>query len=149
MGTRWRRDPCERSWSGGIIANVLSTACVFILALPEPGSARPIPFASDALWTVVRTCQSAMASVGLTFPCLEIRGSADGYSVALLRPPLPRKHLLVVPLTRIVGIESPELRGRAGGAHLSLAWGTRQGSGRAGPYSLGQCGDGDQLGQEQ
>jgi len=83
----------------------------------------------DALWSVVRTCESARASLGISFPCLEIRSSTDGYSVALLRPPLPKTHLLVIPLAKVAGIESPELRGGAGAAYLSMAWSARDKAG--------------------
>jgi len=89
----------------------------------------------------VRTCESAQASVGISFPCIDIRGSADGYRVALLRPPLPRTHLLVVPSTRIVGIESPELRGRDGGIYLALAWAARdKAAGDLGPVPWASAG---------
>jgi CDP-diacylglycerol pyrophosphatase len=104
---------------------VFSTACVLTLVQGMPSSAAPSFLARDALWTVVRTCESAKASVGLSLPCLDVRDSPDGYRVALLRPPFPRTHLLVVPLARMPGIESPELRGRAGGAYLAMAWDAR------------------------
>ena len=111
--------------AAGECTKVLSTALVLTLVSGLPSSAAPSFLARDALWSVVRTCDSAKASVGLSLPCLDIRESPDGYRVALLRPPLPRTHLLVVPLTRTPGIESPELRGRAGGAYLSMAWDAR------------------------
>jgi CDP-diacylglycerol pyrophosphatase len=135
MNTRWTWNTrMHWSRSGRVLTKLLSATCVLTLILAVPGLSSSSRFASDALWAVVRTCESAKASVGLTFPCLDIRGSADGYSVALLRPPLPRKHLLVVPLTRIVGIESPELRGQAGRAYLSLAWDARdKAAGERGP----------------
>jgi len=76
----------------------------------------------DALWSVVRACQLAKATLGIPAPCIDIRSSSDGYGVAILRAPFTGAHLLVVPLSKISGIEAPELRGPAGGAYLSAAW---------------------------
>src|SRR5918995_7422964 len=104
---------------------VFSTASVLTLVSGMPSLAAPSFLTRDALWSVVRTCESAKASVGLSLRCLDVRDSPDGYRVALLRPPFPRTHLLVVPLARMPGIESPELRGRAGGAYLAMAWDAR------------------------
>jgi CDP-diacylglycerol pyrophosphatase len=80
---------------------------------------------SGALWTVVNACKVAHATVGTTFPCADIRTSAQGRSVALLWPPSSHKHLLVVPLTRMVGLESPEFSGAAASDYLALAWASR------------------------
>jgi CDP-diacylglycerol pyrophosphatase len=76
----------------------------------------------DALWSVVRACQLAKATLGIPTPCIDIRSSSDGFSVAILRAPFTGAHFLVVPLSKISGIEALELRGPAGGAYLSAAW---------------------------
>src|SRR5215208_1685972 len=131
----------SRPASGRALAGVLCTTSVLILAFSGPASASPTLLGPGALWTVVRTCESAKASVGLSFPCIDLRASADGYGVALVRPPLPRKHLLVVPTSRIVGIESPELRGQAGSAYLALAWAARdKAAGELGPIPWADAG---------
>ena len=134
-------EPRSHPASGRALAGVLCTTSVLILAFSGPASASSTLLGPGALWTVVRTCESAKASVGISFPCIDLRASADGYGVALVRPPLPRKHLLVVPTSRIVGIESPELRGQAGSAYLALAWAARdKAAGELGPIPWADAG---------
>ncbi len=103
----------------------VNSIVLLLLAQMHPTNAQRFE-PRGALWSVVRTCQLAKTTLGIAAPCIDIRSSYDGYSVAILRVPLSGAHLLVVPLTRIPGIEAPELRGPAGGAYLSAAWMARR-----------------------
>ena len=70
-----------------------------------------------ALWTVVRSCVLAKASLGTPFPCLEVsppRAGEPGFAV--IRAPGQTTHIIVTPTDQITGIESPLLlEPKAGG----------------------------------
>lgn len=62
----------------------------------------------NALWAVVRACVAAHDSLRTPFPCLAVRLGPP--SVAILRAPGRRTHLIVVPTVRLSGLESTALR---------------------------------------
>ncbi len=78
---------------------------------------------SIALWRVVRgLCMTDMKVSGHPAPCLEVNPA--GY--ALVRDPQARTEILLVPTTRLVGIESPELQAPGALNYWQAAWGARR-----------------------
>jgi CDP-diacylglycerol pyrophosphatase len=88
------------------------------------------------LWFVVHDmCLPAYRSTDVPFPCLEVNnanGEERGYAV--LQAPLSATHVVVVPTTRISGIESPKLQSDDAPNYWQAAWEARryveQGAGR-------------------
>lgn len=79
-----------------------------------------------ALWAVVRYCAAQKEAIGLSFPCLDVdlqQGRERG--VAVLRAPLERSHIIVVPTTRIKGVESPMLLAPGVTNYWERAWEAR------------------------
>ncbi len=78
---------------------------------------------SIALWRVVRgLCMTDMKVSGHPAPCLEVNPA--GYAV--LRDPQAKTEILLVPTTRIVGIESPELQAPGAPNYWQAAWDARR-----------------------
>jgi CDP-diacylglycerol pyrophosphatase len=77
----------------------------------------------DALRTTVNLCVAVMARTQVPLPCSQLTWHS-GYEVAILNPPVPGKHRLVVPALPVVGLEDDVLRGPAGAAYFSAAWQT-------------------------
>jgi len=78
---------------------------------------------SIALWRVVRgLCMTDMKVSGHPAPCLEVNPA--GY--ALLRDPQAKTEVLLVPMTRLVGIESPELQAPGALNYWQAAWDARR-----------------------
>jgi CDP-diacylglycerol pyrophosphatase len=80
-----------------------------------------------ALWQVVEACVLNHNLTGKAFPCIEVhaeRKSIDGFAV--LRAPLERAHILVVPTTRIVGVEDSRLMAPAAPNFFEDAWEARR-----------------------
>jgi CDP-diacylglycerol pyrophosphatase len=75
-------------------------------------------FPRDTLWTVVQSCVLARQTIGVAFPCVEVDAPGTPGAVAVLRPPLEDTHLLVVPQSRIPGIEAAE----PGSADMARVW---------------------------
>src|SRR4051812_50100238 len=72
-------------------------------------------FASDpargALWRVVETCVAAKETLNVSLPCLQVNLRRHGsLGTVVLRPPWKETHTLVVPTTRVVGIEAAALQ---------------------------------------
>ena len=81
-----------------------------------------------ALWAVVHDiCVSAYRSIGVPFPCLEVN-IADGLDrgFAVLQAPSSAAHVIVVPTTRISGIESPALQSENAPNYWEAAWDARR-----------------------
>ena len=81
----------------------------------------------DALRGVVAACAVAKSTVGLSFPCTDVRlgaGGTDGY--ALIRSPGFASEFLVTPLRPVDGIESPELQSDAATGLWNTAWDARK-----------------------
>ena len=89
------------------------------------------------LWAVVQDlCLPAYEAIGVAFPCAEVdiaSGLSRGFAV--LRIPGSAAHVLVVPTTRISGIESPALQSENAPNYWQAAWEARhfleEGAGRA------------------
>jgi hypothetical protein len=82
------------------------------------------------LWAVVHDiCVPAYQSIGVGFPCAEV-SIADGLErgFAVLRAPSSATHVIVVPTTRISGIESPALLTENAPNYWEAAWGARRSS---------------------
>jgi CDP-diacylglycerol pyrophosphatase len=80
------------------------------------------------LWAVVHDiCVPAYQSIGVGFPCAEV-SIADGLErgFAVLRLPSSATHVIVVPTTRISGIESPALLKENAPSYWQAAWGARR-----------------------
>ncbi|HEY2483058.1 MAG TPA: CDP-diacylglycerol diphosphatase [Caulobacteraceae bacterium] len=90
---------------------------------------------SNALWRVVHgLCMTDMMLSGAPAPCLEVN-RRGGYAV--LRDPQAATEVLVVPTTKIIGIEGPELQVPGGPNYWQAAWDARryleERAGRAAP----------------
>ena len=107
-----------------------TVALLLLASLTAPDMAARAESGSSALWTVVSACRTAQQTLGTSFPCIAIRISTQGRQVALLRP--HAKNLLVVPLARMEGLESPDFSGPVAADLLDLAWSARDQVGRAG-----------------
>jgi len=92
--------------------------------LPQSASAAN----RDELWAVVHDiCVPAYQSIGVGFPCSEV-SIADGLErgFAVLRVPSSMTHIIVVPTTRISGIESPALLRKNAPNYWEAAWDARR-----------------------
>lgn len=82
----------------------------------------------DELWFVVHNmCLPAYRSIGVAFPCLEVNivnGLDRGFAV--LQAPSSAAHVIVVPTTRISGIESQALQSENTPNYWEAAWNARR-----------------------
>jgi CDP-diacylglycerol pyrophosphatase len=80
------------------------------------------------LWLVVHDiCLLAYRSIGVAFPCAEVNlsnGLDRGFAV--LQAPSSTAHVIVVPTTRISGIESPALQSEEASNYWEAAWDARR-----------------------
>ena len=100
----------------------LATLLVAALATAAPG----LPFARDALRSVVAACQVSKATVGLSFPCTDVKldsPSAEGFAV--IRSPGFASEFLLSPLASYDGIESPDLQSEKATDLWQAAWAMR------------------------
>src|SRR5690348_12913583 len=73
----------------------------------------------EALWVVLQSCVVAQKTAGIPFPCLAVNlASGGGAGYAVLRAPFSATRVLVVPIDRVTGIESPVLQR----ADASASW---------------------------
>jgi CDP-diacylglycerol pyrophosphatase len=76
----------------------------------------------DALWVVTRTCVAAQATFGKPFPCLRVElGSHDRPGFAVLKAPLLKTEVVVMPTERIAGLEDRSLRKASGASYWRAA----------------------------
>ena len=90
--------------------------------------ASPTALASERglLWRVVQTCLVNHKLTGGAFPCLDVQtpdGRASGYAV--LRAPLEKTHIVVMPTVRTIGIEAERLRSPDAPSYFHDAWTAR------------------------
>jgi CDP-diacylglycerol pyrophosphatase len=80
------------------------------------------------LWLVVHDiCLLAYRRIGVAFPCAEVNlsnGLDRGFAV--LQTPSSTAHVIVVPTTRISGIESPALQSEEAPNYWEAAWDARR-----------------------
>ena len=82
----------------------------------------------SGLWVVVHDiCLPAFQGIGVPFPCTEVN-IADGLDrgFAVLQTPSSAPHVIVVPTTRISGIESPALLSANAPNYWEAAWDARR-----------------------
>jgi CDP-diacylglycerol pyrophosphatase len=111
-----RKITCFSATMGLILATIAN--------LPHSTSAAD----RGGLWAVVHDiCVPAYQSIGVGFPCAEV-SIADGLErgFAVLRAPSSATHVIVVPTTRISGIESPALLRENAPNYWEAAWGARR-----------------------
>lgn len=76
----------------------------------------------DTLWVVTRACVAAQSTFGKPFPCLSVDlGGADKPGFAVLKAPLLKTEVVVMPVAKVVGLEDPSLRGPTGNAYWRAA----------------------------
>ena len=115
---------------GFLLHKVIRIAAIFGLILAATAALPPFILAAnrDELWVVVHDiCLPAYRSVGMPFPCAEIdiaNGLDRGHAV--LKAPLSATHFIVVPTTRISGIESPALLNEHAPDYWDAAWDARR-----------------------
>ena len=82
----------------------------------------------NGLWIIVSNiCLPAYQSVGMSFPCAEVnisKGPEHGFAV--VQTPSIATHIVVVPTTRISGIESPDLLRDTTPNYWEAAWNARR-----------------------
>jgi|1186.fasta_scaffold153511_2 CDP-diacylglycerol pyrophosphatase len=84
---------------------------LLLLALIVSASGARAAIHRDALWFVLRSCVVAQNTAGIPFPCLAVNlASSTGPGYAVLRAPFNPRGVLVVPVEKIEGIESPILQ---------------------------------------
>ena len=100
-------------------------ACVVLLSLGSNAAPRELP--RDALWIVVHNlCVPGQTQLHDPRPCLQVdlrNGIENGF--AILRDPRGGAQFLLVPTTRIPGIESPIVRDPSGLNYFASAWESR------------------------
>src|SRR4051812_6860547 len=105
-----------------VAAAALVSGGLAVLSVP----ATAIPSDRDALRLVVAGCVAAKRTVGLAFPCLDVRLDGTNHPFAVLRAPDQRTEVLVVPTAAIAGIESPSLKPAASATYWQAAWAARR-----------------------
>jgi len=76
----------------------------------------------SALATAVRSCWVAKKTLHTSFPCLSV-STVD--QTAVIRPPLAKSEVLLVPTVPVTGIESPLLVEKNAPDYLAEAWAAR------------------------
>jgi CDP-diacylglycerol pyrophosphatase len=80
-------------------------------------------FGGTELWSVVSYCSAQHQAIGLKFPCLSVEPAREGRGgYALLETPHLKSEVLLVPTTRITGIEDPRARSPLGARYWAEAW---------------------------
>jgi CDP-diacylglycerol pyrophosphatase len=105
----------DKCWTVGAMA---------LLVPATSSSAANLP--RDTLWRVVQTCSLDDRTTGLPFPCLEVDltgGAERGFAV--LRAPFQQRHIVLMPTSRIVGIEAAKLRRAGAPNYFQAAWSAR------------------------
>jgi CDP-diacylglycerol pyrophosphatase len=108
---------------------IFSAAAVVAAAVAAAQPHSVTAAARSELWFVVHDiCLAAYSSTGVPFPCLEVNNIANGEErgYAVLQAPLSATHVVVVPTTRISGIESPKLQSDDAPNYWQAAWEARR-----------------------
>ena len=81
----------------------------------------------SALWSVEQLCITNARAFGAAFPCLDVDvgdGLARGYAV--LQTPLGKRDIVLMPTTKVSGIEDPFLTSDKAPNYFALAWRARR-----------------------
>ena len=101
-------------------------ACILALGTGAY-TARPMDFKRGALKQVVDTCALSKRTVGIAFPCLDVQpGNPEAVGYAVVRGPLQKTEVLVVPTDPVTGIEDSALLSARMAALWGEAWRSRQ-----------------------
>lgn len=77
----------------------------------------------DGLWRIVHgVCAPVSQITGVPLPCLAV-DHAKGYAV--VRAPDDTTHIIITPLARVSGVESPALQKKDAPNYWAVAWGQR------------------------
>jgi CDP-diacylglycerol pyrophosphatase len=100
-------------------------ACVPFVSLANNGAQADLP--RSALWEIVRNiCVPGQSQNHDPKPCLRVDlGGGIEAGFAILRDPRGGTQFLLVPITRIIGIESPSIRGPHATNYFADAWEAR------------------------
>ena len=131
MSSGLSHDTKQRSFSGcltvfrGSAIVTAICACTAFLLLAGNAAQRDLP--RNALWEVVRNvCVPGQSEHHDPTPCLQVDlngGIESGF--AILRDPRGGSQFLLIPTTRISGIESPIVRGPNATNYFASAWEVR------------------------
>lgn len=109
-----------------MVDSVMRAAFVSLALIVTAGAAYA-GVTRDTLWVVTRACVAAQAAFGKPFPCLRVDlGGHDRPGFAVLKAPLLKTELVVMPTDRIAGLEDHSLRKPSGGAYWQAAMSARQ-----------------------
>ncbi len=101
-------------------------AALASLVLVVAASAAVAGVTRDTLWVVTRTCVAAQATFGRPFPCLRVDlGGAEMPGFAVLKAPLLKTEVVVMPITKVAGLEDISLRSTVGAAYWRAAVASR------------------------
>jgi CDP-diacylglycerol pyrophosphatase len=107
----------------GVVATI--GTCTTFLLLARGASKKDLP--RNALWEVVHSvCVPGQSLQHDPKPCVQVDltgGIENGF--AILRDPRGGTQFLLIPTTRISGIESPTVRGRSATNYFASAWEVR------------------------
>lgn len=97
------------------------------LALIAAASGASAAIPRDALWVVLRSCVVAYKTAGIPFPCLAVNpASGTGPGYAVLKAPFSATRVLVMPLEKVEGLESPILQRADASAYWRAALDARR-----------------------
>jgi CDP-diacylglycerol pyrophosphatase len=106
---------------------ILATVCLGITFLLLAANADQRGLSRDALWEIVHNvCVPGQSANHNPAPCLQVNlngGIESGF--VILRDPRGGSQFLLIPTTRISGIESPIVRGPNATNYFALAWEAR------------------------
>jgi CDP-diacylglycerol pyrophosphatase len=110
---------CDLRWTRRLGRCLIRVAACFAIlsSLADPGRASDD---RNALWQVVQLCVRDQQTAGIPFPCRDV-DIERGF--ALIK--VGNAHFLLIPSTRIQGIESPELRALGAANYWEFAWEAR------------------------
>ena len=99
---------------------------LLVFALITASTAAVAAVSRDVLWVVTQSCVVAKRTTGRAFPCLTVElGTASEPGFAVLKSPLLKTEVVVMPTDTVVGIEAPSLQTAAGAAYWRAALGAR------------------------
>jgi CDP-diacylglycerol pyrophosphatase len=121
----------DSSISKGFLLHKRATfaAAMGLIAAVVSGQPPSVPAADRGdLWLIVHDiCLPAYRRIGIAFPCTEVNianGLDRGFAV--LQAPSSAAHFIIVPTTRIFGIESPALQNENAPNYWQAAWDARR-----------------------